>query len=275
MPQLHHIAIIMDGNNRWAKQRLLPGTAGHKVGIERLRDMLEGCREHGIDVLTVFAFSSENWRRPRKEVRALMSLFKHYLSSEIKKLKKEGVCLRVIGNRARFDKKLIHAIENAEESTKGGERTLVIAADYGGRWDIVNAAKQMLDTVPMSEVNESSLHQFTCLADLPPLDLLIRTGGEYRVSNFLLWQAAYAELYFSELLWPDFDKQALAQAVNSFCSRERRFGFNGDQLSGDQISGDQISGDQISGDQISDDQTNVNSDEVGSGGVALCSNLES
>lgn len=230
MSELHHIAIIMDGNNRWAKQRRLPGTAGHKTGIERLRDMLEGCREHGVEVLTVFAFSSENWSRPPKEVSALMSLFKHYLSSEAKKLKKEGVSLRVIGNRQRFDKKLVSAIEQAEALTAGAERTLVIAADYGGRWDIANAAKNMLASVPIDKVNEERLHAFTSLADLPPLDLLIRTGGEYRISNFLLWQAAYAELYFSELLWPDFDKAALAAAIENFSSRQRRFGLSGDQL---------------------------------------------
>jgi undecaprenyl diphosphate synthase len=233
--QLKHLAIIMDGNNRWARQRSLPGTAGHKAGIERLRDMLKGCDEHNIDVLTVFAFSSENWQRPPKEVSALMSLFKHYLSSEAKKLKKEGVRLRVIGNRERFDKSLLKAIEKAELLTIDGERSLVIAADYGGRWDIATASKKVAELAlgghcQLDDIDENLLHKYTALADLPPLDLLIRTGGEFRISNFLLWQAAYAELYFSDLLWPDFDRIALDKAVDSFSRRERRFGLNGEQL---------------------------------------------
>ena len=225
----------MDGNNRWAKQRGLTGIAGHKAGIECLRTMLEGCRDHQIDVLTVFAFSSENWQRPQKEVSALMSLFYSYLTSEAKKMQKEGVRLQVIGNRQRFDKKLLKALDKAEKITQDGERTLVIAADYGGRWDIANAAQQVVQHVASGklsaeEVDEECLHQFTSLADSPPLDLLIRTGGEYRISNFLLWQAAYAELYFSDLLWPDFDRAALDEAVNCFANRERRFGLTGNQL---------------------------------------------
>jgi len=232
---LKHLAIIMDGNNRWAKHRRLPGTAGHKVGIERLRDVLRGCKQHGIEVLTVFAFSSENWRRPPKEVSALMSLFYHYLKSEAKKLKKENVCLRVIGNREQFDKKLLKAITEAEQLTAGGERTLVIAADYGGQWDISNAARKIAETVrsgdlSTEDISEEVFHSYTALADLPPVDLLVRTGGEYRISNFLLWQSAYAELYFSELLWPDFDEAALASAVDEFSSRQRRFGLSGDQV---------------------------------------------
>lgn len=226
----------MDGNNRWAKKRHLPGTAGHKVGIERLRDVLQGCQNHDIEVLTVFAFSSENWRRPPKEVSALMSLFYHYLQNEAKKLKKEGVALRVIGNREQFDKKLLKAINEAEALTAGGARTLVIAADYGGQWDIANAAKQIAQevdsgNVQLDDIDEALFHRYTSLANLPPVDLLIRTGGEYRISNFLLWQCAYAELYFSELLWPDFGEEALAEAVDSFSARERRFGLNGEQLS--------------------------------------------
>ena len=225
----------MDGNNRWARQRSLSGTAGHKAGIERLRDMLHGCRDHGIEILTVFAFSSENWKRPPTEVRALMSLFKHYLSSEAKKLKKENVRLRVVGNRQHFDQALLKAIEKAETLTVEGERTLVIAADYGGRWDIVNAAKKIAELtmsgeLPLDDIDEACLDQYTSLSGLPPLDLLIRTGGEYRISNFLLWQAAYAELYFSDLLWPDFDKSALEKAVLSYSARERRFGLSGEQL---------------------------------------------
>ncbi|MEO0442157.1 MAG: polyprenyl diphosphate synthase [Pseudomonadota bacterium] len=229
-----HIAIIMDGNNRWARKRGLPGTAGHKEGIERLRDVLAGCKQQRVEVLTVFAFSSENWQRPPKEVSALMSLFNHYLASEAKKLKKEKVRLRVIGNRARFDRGLIKAIEKAEQLTKDGDSTLVIAADYGGRWDIANAARTLAQQVlagdlQVADIQEDAIDQYLSASDLPPLDLLIRTGGEYRISNFLLWQAAYAELYFSPLLWPDFDRFALSEAIASFADRERRFGLNGEQ----------------------------------------------
>lgn len=232
---LKHLAIIMDGNNRWAKQRHLPGTAGHKVGIERIRDVLKGCEKLGIDVLTVFAFSSENWRRPKKEVNALMSLFYQYLKNEAKKLKKEGVSLRVIGSRQQFDEKLLNAIVDAEQLTAGAKRSLIIAADYGGQWDIVNAAKQMACEVESGnlnpeQVNYEAFNRYTSLVDFPPVDMLIRTGGEYRISNFLLWQSAYAELYFSPLLWPDFDGDALSKAVADFDSRQRRFGFNADQL---------------------------------------------
>jgi undecaprenyl diphosphate synthase len=232
---LKHIAIIMDGNNRWARKRKLPGTSGHKAGIERLRDTLKGCQEHNIEVLTVFAFSSENWQRPAKEVSALMTLFQHYLVSEAKKLRKENVRLRVVGSRERFDEKLIKAIQKAESLTSEGERTLVIAADYGGQWDIVSAAKTIVSDVQKGSINadqidEKLFQHYTSLADLPPLDLLIRTGGEFRISNFLLWQAAYAELYFSDALWPDFDKKELDKAVNCFYRRERRFGLNGEQL---------------------------------------------
>jgi undecaprenyl diphosphate synthase len=234
---LRHIAIIMDGNNRWAKQRSLSGLAGHKAGVERLRDMLEECRQYGVDVLTVFAFSSENWNRPTAEVRGLMSLFQQYLASEAKRLKKENVRLRVIGDRKNFDKKLIDAIEKAETLTKDGKQTFNIAADYGGRWDVVNAAKRIAEAVEsgackLEDIDESLFNSHTALADLPPVDLLIRTGGESRVSNFLLWQLAYSELYFSDLLWPDFDREALSLAIEEFTCRERRFGFTSEQLVG-------------------------------------------
>lgn len=232
---LRHIAIIMDGNNRWAKRRGLSGLAGHKAGVERLRDMLEECRQHGVDVLTVFAFSSENWNRPAAEVRGLMSLFQQYLSSEAKRLKKENVRLRIIGDRQKFDKKLIASIEKAEALTVDGKQTFNIAADYGGRWDVVNAARRIAQSVEsglctVEDIDESLFHSHTALADLPPVDLLIRTGGESRVSNFLLWQLAYAELYFSDLLWPDFDRCALSRAITEFTSRERRFGLTGEQI---------------------------------------------
>ncbi|ODS23942.1 di-trans,poly-cis-decaprenylcistransferase [Candidatus Endobugula sertula] len=225
----------MDGNNRWAKQRGLSGIAGHRAGVECIRNILSGCREHGIEVLTVFAFSSENWQRPVKEVDALMSLFHHYLTNESKKLKKEGVRLRVIGNRERFSKKILKAIQSAEKITNGGDRTFIIAADYGGQWDIAQAAKTIAQQVMNGElaihdIRQQSIQEATSLAGEPPLDLLIRTGGEKRISNFLLWQAAYAELYFSELLWPDFNREALDQAINDFNQRQRRFGLTSGQV---------------------------------------------
>jgi undecaprenyl diphosphate synthase len=232
---LRHVAIIMDGNNRWAKQRGMPGVSGHKVGVERIRDVMSACQELNIQVLTVFAFSSENWRRPPVEVEALMSLFLLYLKNEAKALKKKGVALRVIGNRERFSPSIQKAIADAEKLTAGGLTTLVIAADYGGRWDIANAAKILAEKIAAGElspeqVTEDLLDQHIAMHDLPPLDLLIRTGGEVRISNFLLWQAAYAELYFSEKLWPDFDGEELKKAAESFHQRQRRFGMTGDQI---------------------------------------------
>lgn len=233
--KLRHVAIIMDGNNRWAKQKGLPGMSGHKVGVERIRDVMQACQDLGIEVLTVFAFSSENWKRPPKEVDTLMSLFQLYLKNEARQLKKKGVALRVIGNRERFSPSIVKAIDAAEAATAGGASTLVIAADYGGRWDVAQAARRLAtacvegDITPES-IDEASLHAATSLSDLPPLDLLIRTGGEVRISNFLLWQAAYAELYFSDVLWPDFDGKELARAAESFYQRQRRFGMTGDQI---------------------------------------------
>lgn len=232
---LRHVAIIMDGNNRWAKQRGMAGVSGHKVGVERIRDVMAACQELGVEVLTVFAFSSENWRRPPLEVEALMSLFLLYLKNEAKALRKKGVALRVIGNRGRFSPSIQKAIADAEALTEGGKTTLVIAADYGGRWDIAQAAQRVArqaveGLVDLDAINEETLHQHTSLADLPPLDLLIRTGGEVRISNFLLWQCAYAELYFSEKLWPDFDGDELKKAALSFHERQRRFGMTGDQV---------------------------------------------
>ena len=231
--RLHHLAIIMDGNNRWAKQHGQRGIAGHKAGIERLRDVLDGCKEHGIDVVTVFAFSSENWKRPPLEVKALMSLFYEYLSREAKKLHDENIRLRVIGRRDRFEKKLIKTIEKAETLTANGTRTLVIAADYGGKWDMVNAAQQLLAnaaTMSNGSLTEEDFNRYTSLADFPPVDCLVRTGGEYRISNFLLWQSAYAELYFSDVLWPDFGKEELNKVVVEFSKRQRRFGMKSEQV---------------------------------------------
>ncbi|VUD68217.1 Ditrans,polycis-undecaprenyl-diphosphate synthase ((2E,6E)-farnesyl-diphosphate specific) [Thalassocella blandensis] len=233
--QLRHVGIIMDGNNRWAKREGKQGISGHRAGVERIRDMLSACREERIDTLTLFAFSSENWRRPPKEVEALMGLFYTYLKREAKELAKEGVSLKVIGSRARFSPRLLDAIQEAERIACGTERTLVIAADYGGCWDIVEAAKQLAQKavdghIAPGDISESSFGEHISTAGLPDLDLLIRTGGEYRISNFLLWQAAYAELYFSPLLWPEFDASALKVAVEDFYSRQRRFGKTGDQV---------------------------------------------
>jgi undecaprenyl diphosphate synthase len=225
----------MDGNNRWAKQQGMMGISGHKAGVERLRDVLTACKEHDISVLTVFAFSSENWQRPEKEVDALMSLFYLYLSNETKKLKKEGVRLRVMGSRERFSPKLLKAIDKAEKIACEGDRTLVIAADYGGQWDVTQAAKKIAEKVlrgecAIDDIDTDLMEAHLDLPDLPPLDLLIRTGGEKRISNFLLWQAAYAELYFSDALWPDFGREALTTAVDDYKKRQRRFGLTADQI---------------------------------------------
>ncbi|MBU2987624.1 di-trans,poly-cis-decaprenylcistransferase [Saccharophagus degradans] len=233
--RLRHVAIIMDGNNRWAKREGKQGIAGHKAGVERIRDVLAACRAQGVEALTLFAFSSENWRRPPIEVEALMGLFYSYLKKEARKLAEEGVALRVIGNRSRFSKSLLRAIEEAESTASDGDATLVIAADYGGCWDIANSARQLAEAavrgdITPDQIDEQALSNHIQTAGLPPLDLLIRTGGELRISNFLLWQAAYAELYFSDLLWPDFGKDALDEAVADFQRRQRRFGKTSDQL---------------------------------------------
>lgn len=232
---LRHIAIIMDGNNRWAKQHGKPGPAGHKAGVERIRDVMSACKQHGVQVLTVFAFSSENWQRPPKEVEALMALFLTYLKREAKRLNKEGVRLRVVGSRERFSPRLQRAIDEAEALASSGDTTLVIAADYGGQWDITNAARQLAAKVAAGEmkaedIDEAALQAQISLGDLPPPDLLIRTGGELRISNFLLWQSAYTELYFTDQYWPDFDASSLDLAVKDYYRRQRRFGLSGDQV---------------------------------------------
>ncbi|MYM64976.1 polyprenyl diphosphate synthase [Pseudomaricurvus sp. HS19] len=232
---LRHVAIIMDGNNRWAKQRGKPGPHGHKVGVERIRDVMQACQKHGIEVLTLFAFSSENWRRPPREVEALMSLFLTYLKREVKKLNEQGVRLRLIGRRDRFSAGIQKAIAEAEAVASEGSSTLVIAADYGGQWDIANAAQRLAvkvaeGSLSPEEVTEESLAAEVSLADLPPLDLVIRTGGEQRISNFLLWQAAYSELYFCDCYWPDFGEAELDAAVEDFHSRQRRFGKTSEQI---------------------------------------------
>ena len=229
-PGPRHIAIIMDGNGRWAAQRGLPPSAGHKAGVERIRDLVSACKDRGVEALTLFAFSSENWQRPPKEVELLMSLFHSYLRKEARRMREEGVRLRVVGRRDRFSPRLQRAIAEAEEITRDGERgNLVIAADYGGRWDITQAARTMAEEVAAGQrtadsITEQTLGDYLLLADLPPVDLLIRSSGEQRISNFILWQAAYSEFYFTETLWPEFDEAALDEAIQAYRQRDRRFG---------------------------------------------------
>lgn len=233
---LKHAAIIMDGNNRWAAQRGKSGIAGHRAGVENIRAVMEVALEHKIECLTLFAFSSENWRRPTLEVDALMRLFNAYLEKEAVKLADEGVRLNVIGRRDRFSKTLLQAIEKAESITASQSRCrLVIAADYGGCWDIKQACQRIVDmaqsgTLDSQDVDETLIEKHLTTSQFPALDLLIRTGGDQRISNFLLWQAAYAELVFANQLWPDFGKQEMAQALDEFYRRERRFGQTSDQL---------------------------------------------
>jgi undecaprenyl diphosphate synthase len=225
-----HVAIIMDGNNRWAKRRGLPGAAGHRAGVEAIREVLRTCRKQGVEVLTLFAFSSENWQRPSAEVSALMRLFSAYLSSEVKKLHQDNVRLRFIGARTRLNAGLQKKMAEAELLTASNSAsTLVIAVDYGGQWDIVNAARNLAERVVQGElqvqqIDEALFDSATALADLPKPDLLIRTAGEQRISNFLLWQLAYAELYFTDCYWPDFGELETLRALQAFTQRERRFG---------------------------------------------------
>ncbi len=227
---LKHIAIIMDGNGRWAQKRGKKRVMGHKAGMERAREMAEYCGEQGISVLTLFAFSSENWKRPQDEVSFLMDLFATSLKNESKKLHKNNVKLVVIGDKAGFDKRLQKAIDNAEELTKDNNGLLLqIAANYGGHWDITQAANQcLMDGI--EKITEEDIHKRLVTADVVDVDLMIRTGGEQRISNFLLWQTAYSELYFSDALWPDFDSKELENAINDFAKRQRRFGQTGEQI---------------------------------------------
>ncbi|MEF8712942.1 MAG: polyprenyl diphosphate synthase [Accumulibacter sp.] len=230
-----HVAIIMDGNGRWAKKRLLPRVAGHHRGVETVRTIVRACLERGIEYLTLFAFSSENWRRPPEEVSLLMQLFVRALREEVKKLDRNGVRLRVIGDLERFDPDLQALIKASENRTAGNSRlTLTIAANYGGRWDILQAINRMLSSDPGkgSEWQEADLTPHLAMSYAPEPDLFIRTGGEQRISNFLLWQLAYSELYFTEVLWPEFDSTAFDAALVSYQQRERRFGRTSEQLSG-------------------------------------------
>ncbi|PIE42811.1 MAG: di-trans,poly-cis-decaprenylcistransferase [Gammaproteobacteria bacterium] len=231
-----HVAIIMDGNNRWAKKNRLLGVSGHRAGVEAVRAVVETCVNEGIEVLTLFAFSSENWRRPKDEVSALMKLFLLALQREVKKLHQNGIRLRIIGDRSRFNSQLVEHMEKAEQLTRNNTvMTLVVAANYGGRWDIVNAVRKMTQRVlngdlGLAEVNEDTFQQGLCLGELPMPDLLIRTGGEQRISNFLLWHMAYTEFYFSDCYWPDFKQEQMQAALHAYSRRQRRFGQTDDQL---------------------------------------------
>lgn len=231
-----HIAIIMDGNGRWAQAQGKGRVAGHKAGVDSVRAVVRGARKAEVKALTLFAFSSENWQRPEKEVSVLMDLFMFVLTKEVKRLHKNNIRFQVIGDVSRFSDKLQKSITKSEQLTANNTGlVLSVAANYGGRWDITNAAKKLASQVKNNEmvledINEESLHEHTCLAQLPPLDLLIRTGGDYRISNFLLWQAAYAEFYFTDILWPDFDESEFADAIDVFDQRERRFGKTGEQV---------------------------------------------
>jgi undecaprenyl diphosphate synthase len=228
-----HVAIIMDGNGRWAKQRFLPRVAGHRRGLEAVRAAVKGCVKVGVEYLTLFAFSSENWRRPADEVKFLMQLFVSALEQEIEKLDANRVRFRVVGDLSRFEPRIVRLIEQAQAETAQNARlNLTIAANYGGRWDILQAANRMLEARPelAKGFTEADLAPYFAMDYAPEPDLFIRTGGEQRISNFLLWQLAYTELYFTDTLWPDFDAAALEAAIQSFQQRERRFGRTSDQL---------------------------------------------
>ena len=225
----HHVAIVMDGNGRWATRRFLPRVAGHKKGVDALRACLRHCGERGVKVLTVFAFSSENWNRPADEVSALMELLAIALSREVPQLQGEGVRLHFIGDRSALSDKVRHGLDQAEAATAGNSRVVFnVCFNYGGRWDIAQAAQKVAARGEM--VTQDRLAAAMALAHVPDPDLVIRTGGEQRISNFLLWQSAYSELYFTDKLWPDFDEAALDAALADYASRERRFGKTSEQV---------------------------------------------
>lgn len=227
-----HIAIIMDGNGRWATKRFLPRVAGHVKGVEAVRGVVEACVERGVEYLTLFAFSSENWRRPADEVSLLMRLFVTALEREVSKMHANNIRLKVVGDLSRFDAKLQEMIASAERRTANNTRlTVTVCANYGGRWDIMQATSKMVQANPgVTEFSEDMLAPYLAMAYAPEPDLFIRTGGEERISNFLLWQLAYSELYFTQTFWPDFSPEALDEAIASFKRRERRFGQTGEQV---------------------------------------------
>ena len=231
-----HVAIIMDGNGRWAQQRGKMRVFGHKAGVNAVRDAVSVASRLGLSALTLFAFSSENWRRPESEVSALMELFIHVLGGEVKKLHKSNIRLRITGERSRFSSRLQDKVAAAEALTANNTGLVLnVAATYGGRWDITQAAAALATEVQAGhlapeQIDEDALARHLSTHDLPDVDLLIRTGGDHRISNFVLWQAAYAELYFTPVLWPDFDAVVFSEAIASFASRERRFGCTGEQI---------------------------------------------
>ena len=231
-----HVAIIMDGNGRWAARRRRPRMIGHRAGARAVNLCIDFCLERGVAALTLFAFSSENWGRPADEVGALMKLFLNALDREVAELHRRGVRVRFIGERGRFDAGIVARMDAAEALTAGNRRlTLAIAASYGGRQDIAAAARALAVEVAEGrlrpdDIDEAAIGRHVALSDLPPPDLFIRTGGDVRISNFLLWQLAYTELWFTEVLWPDLDRATLQQALDDFASRERRFGLTGDQV---------------------------------------------
>ena len=231
-----HIAIIMDGNGRWARKRFLPRVAGHRAGVDALHKIVEHAGESGVKILSLFAFSSENWRRPPYEVTYLLDLFLNMLENEIHKLHEQGIALRVVGDVSQFSEKLQLQIAKAQALTAQNNRlTLVIAANYGGQWDLTQAMKRIgreieQGSISSSDVSPELIKTRLALGDLPPPDLFIRTSGEQRISNFLLWDLAYTELYFTDVLWPDFNKDELDKALAFFAGRERRFGCTSEQL---------------------------------------------
>lgn len=231
-----HVAIIMDGNNRWAKERRLKGVAGHKAGVDAVKAVVETCAREGVEVLTLFAFSSENWRRPKDEVSALMKLFLFALEREVRKLHRNDIRLRIIGDRSAFNATLQEHMAKAEALTQHNTRmTLVIAANYGGHWDITQATRQVAEMVKSGEVAPSDItddliQQHLSIGDLPMPDLMIRTAGEQRISNFMLWHLAYTELYFSPVFWPEFKEDEMRKALQAYAGRQRRFGQTDDQI---------------------------------------------
>ena len=233
-----HVAIIMDGNGRWAAKRHLPRAAGHAKGVDRVEEIVEACINRGIMHLTLFAFSSENWRRPAEEVSLLMRLFIGVLERQVERMHANGIRLRIIGDRSPFEPRLGELIEKAEARTTVNTRfNLTVAANYGGRWDILNAVRRLIAEHPLmvqkpEKLSEEALQPYLSMHDAPEPDLFIRTGGEQRISNFLLWQLAYTELYFTETFWPDFNARQLDLAIASYQQRERRFGRTSAQLNG-------------------------------------------
>lgn len=238
-----HIAVIMDGNGRWAKQRFLLRVAGHKRGVEALRKTIQACVDRGVKFLTVFAFSSENWRRPAEEVSVLRQLFISVLENEVEKMHANGIRLKVIGNLEPFGERIIELARHGERRTaENCKLTFTVAANYGGRWDVMQAMTKAVKANPgVVEFTEDLLEPYLALNHAPEPDLFIRTGGEQRISNFLLWQLAYTELYFTDTLWPDFNAQSLDRAIVSYCERERRFGRTSEQLETDPGDGAQSS----------------------------------